>query len=72
MISSSQLFSKVALKACPYRKDFFAKLAADPAGGQPATDEHVNTELNEWLAALDAIVTRIQTYLETTGYSKGF
>jgi hypothetical protein len=71
--SSSQFFfSKVALKACPYRKDFFAKLAADPAGGEPATDERVNTELNQWLTALDAIVTRIQTYLETTGYGKGY
>ncbi|TEB38520.1 glycolipid transfer protein [Coprinellus micaceus] len=28
----------VAMKACPYRKDFYTKLAADPAGGEPVPE----------------------------------
>ncbi|KAK7692219.1 hypothetical protein QCA50_003843 [Cerrena zonata] len=62
----------VAMKACPYKADFYAKLAADPAGGPPVTQDKLNEELNKWLAALDAIVTRLQTFYETGGYNKGF
>ena len=62
----------MAMKACPYRADFFAKLAADPAGGPPVPQDKLNEELNKWLAALDAIVTRVQTFYETGGQNKGF
>ncbi|KAJ7212949.1 glycolipid transfer protein [Mycena pura] len=62
----------VAMKACPYRKDFYAKLAADPDGGAPTPDEKLNEELNKWLVALDAIVTRMQTFYDKGGYGKGF
>ncbi|TFK25195.1 het-c2 protein [Coprinopsis marcescibilis] len=62
----------VALKACPYRKDFYAKLAADPAGGPSASQEKVSTELDKWLAALDKIVNKLQTFYETEGHNKGF
>ncbi|CAL1706234.1 unnamed protein product [Somion occarium] len=61
----------VAMKACPYKADFYAKLAADPAGGPPISQDKLNEELNTWLAALDAIVTRMQTFYETGGHNKG-
>ncbi|KAJ7049673.1 glycolipid transfer protein [Mycena amicta] len=62
----------VAMKACPYRADFYAKLAADPAGGKPASDEKVSEELDKWLAALDAIVAHMEGFYEKGGYGKGF
>jgi len=65
------LFS-IAMKACPYRVDFFNKLKADPAGGTPASDEHMNESLNKWLAALDGIVSRLQAFYKAGGYDKGF
>ena len=65
-------FVQVALKACPYRADFFAKLKADPAGGPPASDDHLNEGLNRWLAALDGIVTRVQAFYRDGGHDKGF
>ncbi|KAI0081963.1 het-c2 protein [Panus rudis PR-1116 ss-1] len=62
----------VAMKACPYKADFYAKLAADPAGGPPASQEKLHEELNKWLTALDAIVTRLQNFYEAGGHNKGF
>lgn len=44
----------LAMKACPYRKDFYAKL------GEP--QEMVHVELEKWLAALEKIVKRMQAY----------
>ena len=58
------------MKACPYRKDFFAKLAADPEGGEPVSDERMNADLDKWLAALDAIVTRLQKFYAAGGHDK--
>ncbi|KAG5653526.1 hypothetical protein H0H81_012600 [Sphagnurus paluster] len=62
----------VAMKACPYRNDFYTKLAADPAGGPPATQEKLDEELNKWLAALAAIVARMEEFYEKGGHGKGF
>lgn len=62
----------VAMKACPYRQDFFSKLSADPAGGPSVQSDKLDEELNNWLASLDAIVTRLQTFYEVGGYNKGF
>ncbi|EMD33710.1 hypothetical protein CERSUDRAFT_87038 [Gelatoporia subvermispora B] len=62
----------VAMKACPYRADFYAKLAADPAGGPAVTTEKLNEELNKWLAALSGIVLRLETFYEKGGHGKGF
>ncbi|KAF5380222.1 hypothetical protein D9757_008229 [Collybiopsis confluens] len=62
----------VAMKACPYRKDFYAKLAADPTGGPPAPESKVSEELDKWLAALDLIVKRMEAFYEKNGYNKGF
>lgn len=60
------------MKACPYRADFYAKLAADPNGGEPASQEKLNEELDKWLAALSSIVARMETFYEKGGYGKGF
>jgi hypothetical protein len=60
------------MKACPYRADFYAKLAADPTGGPSASQETLNEELNKWLAALSAIVTRMEAFYEKGGHGKGF
>lgn len=60
------------MKACPYRKDFYAKLAADPQGGAPYPTDKLNEDLNKWLAALSSIVTRVQTFQEKNGYNKNF
>jgi hypothetical protein len=53
----------VALKAVPYRKDFYAKLGYGPDG---------DPELDEWLASLSKIVTNLQDYSATNGYDKDF
>lgn len=60
------------MKACPYRAAFYEKLAADPAGGEPASQERLNEELDKWLQALDNIVTRLQSFYEKGGHDKGF
>ncbi|THU96742.1 glycolipid transfer protein [Dendrothele bispora CBS 962.96] len=62
----------VAMKACPYRKDFYEKLAADPAGGPPVSQEKVDEDLTKWLTALDGIVKRMEAFYEKGGYGKGF
>ncbi|OBZ70917.1 Pleckstrin y domain-containing family A member 8 [Grifola frondosa] len=62
----------VAMKACPYRADFYAKLAADPAGGPSVSADKLSDDLNKWLAALDSIVKRMETFYEVGGHSKGF
>jgi len=61
----------VAMKACPYRADFYAKLAADPAGGPAASAEQLDSELNTWLAALASIVERVQAFYVAGGHEKG-
>ncbi|KAF8160696.1 glycolipid transfer protein domain-containing protein [Crassisporium funariophilum] len=61
----------VALKACPYRADFYTKLAADPEGGEPASQEKLNSELEKWLAALRTIITRMEDFYAAGGYAKG-
>jgi hypothetical protein len=63
---------QVAMKACPYRVDFFNKLKADRDGGSPASDDHVKEGLDKWLFAVDGIVTRMQTFYKDGGHNKGF
>ncbi|CAE6430307.1 Glycolipid transfer protein OS=Xenopus tropicalis GN=gltp PE=2 SV=1 [Rhizoctonia solani AG-1 IB] len=41
----------VALKACPYRKDFYEKIGSPP-----------DDQLNSWLGSLDSIVTRMDAF----------
>jgi hypothetical protein len=62
----------VAMKACPYRKDFYSKLAADPEGGPPASMERVNDALDKWLAALSAILIQLEAFYQAGEYEKGF
>lgn len=54
---------KLAMKACPYRKDFFAKLGADQA--------KVNKQLEEWLEALERIVKNVMDFFASGNYGKG-
>ena len=50
----------VAMKACPYRKDFYAKL------GEPR--EQVDQNLRAWLEALEKIVREMQQFYEYVRY----
>jgi hypothetical protein len=54
---------KLAMKACPYRKDFYAKL------GEPA--DKVIEQLKAWLEALEKIVDIIEKFLASGNYAKG-
>lgn len=51
-----RIFS-AAMGACPYRKDFYAKLGDD--------EQKVQEELREYLAALDKIVYILKGFLES-------
>ena len=46
-----------AMSACPYRKDFYAKLGSDPA--------KVQDDLGVYLAALEKIVAILKGFLDT-------
>jgi hypothetical protein len=45
----------VAMKACPYRVDFYKKLGDD--------QEKVSAQMKEWLAALDKIVGILSVFI---------
>jgi len=53
----------LAMKACPERNDFYAKLGPLDC---------VNIELNAWLDGLDKIVGRVQDFFEKGNFAKGF
>ncbi|GAA5881169.1 hypothetical protein JCM1840_001627 [Sporobolomyces johnsonii] len=53
----------LAMKACPYRKDFYAKL------GPP--EAPVDSELSKWNAALSEIIARLEAFYERTNAAKG-
>ena len=63
---------QVALKACPYRADFYKKLATDPDGGPSVSDEKLNEELNKWLEALNCIIERMEKFYKEGDHGKGF
>lgn len=54
----------LAMKACPYRQDFYAKLGSPP--------EKVDEELHKWLNALEKIVKQLQDFYASGNYAKGF
>lgn len=54
---------KLAMKACPYRKDFFEKLGADQT--------KVVEQLKAWLEALENIVKIIMDFFASGNYGKG-
>ncbi|BGP37795.1 hypothetical protein JCM10450v2_001727 [Rhodotorula kratochvilovae] len=54
----------LAMKACPYRKDFYAKL------GPPSAP--VDSELGKWNSALGSILDRLEGFYTTGNHAKGF
>ncbi|KAL7752730.1 hypothetical protein RI367_001732 [Sorochytrium milnesiophthora] len=50
----------LAMKACPYRKDFYEKLGKDQA--------KVSTQMNEWLGALENILNVLNKFWAEGGY----
>ncbi|CAG8694245.1 glycolipid transfer protein domain-containing protein [Gigaspora rosea] len=54
----------LAMKACPYRVEFFKKLGDDQA--------RVNEQYERWLAALERIVAKLNYFYEQGGHDKGF
>lgn len=54
---------KLAMKACPYRKDLYEKLGSD--------QEKVKVQLSEWISALEKQVGIIETFLSSGNYTKG-
>ncbi|KAG9293936.1 hypothetical protein G9A89_019274 [Geosiphon pyriformis] len=54
----------VAMKACPYRADFYKKLGDD--------QELVSNKLSSWLGALDKIVAKLNLFYTAGGHDKGF
>ena len=60
------------MKACPYRADFYAKLAEDKSGGPPASEEDLTKKLGEWLRALQGIVERMEAFYTNGEHGKGF
>ena len=55
---------QLAMKACPYRKDFYAKL------GPPTAP--VDEELSKWNSALGEIIARLEAFYEKGNHAKGF
>lgn len=47
-----------AMSACPYRKDFYAKLGAE------GDEARVQEELKTWLAALEKIIAILKAFLD--------
>lgn len=56
------------MSACPYRKDFYAKLAADPEGGASVAGDKLDEELDKWLEGLDRIVAQMRKVYEENRY----
>ncbi|GAA6004748.1 hypothetical protein JCM10207_001001 [Rhodosporidiobolus poonsookiae] len=54
----------LAMKACPYRKDFYAKL------GPP--EAPVDEELGKWNSALGGIIEKLEKFYEAGNHAKGF
>lgn len=54
---------QLAMKACPYRKDFYAKLGSDQT--------KVNAQLETNTAALEKIVRRMEAFYVSGNYGKG-
>ena len=58
------LAKQLAMKACPYRKDFYGKL------GPPTAP--VDEELSKWNSALGEIIARLEAFYEKGNHAKGF
>ena len=64
LMSFGVLFTQLAMKACPYRKDFYAKL------GPPSAP--IDSELDKWNSALGAILDRLEQFYVAGKHDKGF
>ncbi|KAJ1972748.1 hypothetical protein H4R35_004506 [Dimargaris xerosporica] len=53
----------IAMKACPYRKDFYTNLGDDP--------EQVQQGLEKWLSALETILINLNAFYDKGNYAKG-
>ena len=69
-IRAPAFFTQLAMKACPYRRDFYAKLAADPDGSASVAGDNVNKELDKWLHGLNMSVDQMQKLYKQKGYGK--
>jgi hypothetical protein len=58
--------TQVAMKACPYRATFYEKLTGSGDRAQTEAD------LEKWLASLETIVAKLQGFLKSGDYTKGF
>lgn len=54
---------KLAMKSCPYRKDFFEKLGSD--------QQKVYEQLKEWLEPLEQIISIVMDFFASGKYDKG-
>ncbi|KAI8589361.1 glycolipid transfer protein domain-containing protein [Geranomyces variabilis] len=52
----------LAMKACPYRKDFYARLGSD--------ETKVYADMEKWLSSLERIVGTLNTFYTQGGYEK--
>lgn len=55
---------KVALKACPRRRDFYERIAQ----GEP--QEKLDSELTRWLEGLDNVVQRMADFYDQGGHGR--
>lgn len=55
---------QVVLRAVPYRKDFYARIA------QGGSIENLNAELAKWLVGLDIIVKRMCRFVDEGNFGK--
>jgi hypothetical protein len=53
----------LAMKACPYRSDFFSRLGDDPV--------RVNEQFVLWVTALEVLVDRMEKFYEQGDYGRG-
>ncbi|KAF8590247.1 glycolipid transfer protein [Ramaria rubella] len=54
----------VAIKACPRRNDFYARIA------QGEAQEELDIELEKWLLALETLLRHMKNFYESQGYGK--
>ena len=59
------------MNACPKRLVLYTKLREDKDGGEPESPEDFDKILDEWLAALDQILSRINAFYDANNYKKG-
>lgn len=59
------------MKACPYRAVLYTKLKEDKDGGEPESQEELDSLLDAWLAALEQILAKINAFYDANNFKKG-